>query len=215
MSKQVRGVSLSFSHSSLMKQPRFAELPFFYGWVIVGLGTLSTTFWMGILTNFSVFFVALLEESHRSRGGTAGVQSTALLKYTVMTSMVGGLIDRFGPKKTVVPEVVFLSAGLALCSQIHSLLTLYIYCWVVVVAGFAFISIVAYFTILSYWFERRRGVVSGLAVLRMGLGTFLLVPLSQYLINRQLWYPACLYGWRGRARSGEHGQCMPRRWQEG
>ncbi|UCD71975.1 MAG: MFS transporter, partial [Syntrophobacterales bacterium] len=42
--------------------------------------------------------------------------------------------------------------------------------------------------ILSHWFEKKRGVASGIAVSGMGLGTFILVPLSQHFI--------ALWGWR-------------------
>lgn len=170
-----------------MKQPHVVGFPLFYGWVIVGLGALSTAFWMGILTSFSVFFVALLDEFHWSRGGAAGVQSMALLTYTIMAPVVGSLIDRFGPKRTILPGIILLCVGLTLCSQIHSLLTFYIFYGVVVAAGFAFISIVAYSTILSHWFERKRGVASGIAVSGMGLGASILIPLCQYMINRWGW----------------------------
>lgn len=187
------GDGLHHHDSSLMKQPRATGFPFFYGWVIVGLGVLSTAFWMGILTSFSVFFVALLDEFHWSRGGAAGVQSMALLTYTIMAPVVGSLIDRFGPRKTILPGIFLLSGGLALCSQIQNLLTFYIFYGVVVAAGFAFISIVAYSTILSHWFERKRGIASGIAVSGMGLGASILIPLSQYLISRSGWRISYLF----------------------
>jgi MFS family permease len=171
-----------------MKKTRFAEISFFYGWIIVGLGILSTAFWMGIVTSFSVFFTALIDEFHWSRGGTAGVQSMALLTYTILAPFVGSLIDRFGPKKIILPGIILLSTGVALCSQIHSLLSFYIFYGIVVAAGFTCINILAYSAILSHWFERRRGIASGITVSGMGLGTFLLVPMCQYLIN--------LWGWR-------------------
>jgi MFS family permease len=170
-----------------MKESRLARLPFFYGWVIVGLGVFSTAFWMGVITSFSVFFVALTEEFHWSRGGTAGVQSMALLTYTAMAPIVGRLIDHYGPKKTILPGIVILSAGLTLCSLVRNLLTFYIFYGVFVAVGFTFVSIVSYSTILSYWFERKRGIASGIAVSGMGLGTFLLIPLCQYLINSHGW----------------------------
>lgn len=170
-----------------MKQPLFTRVPFYYGWVIVGMGMLSTAFWMGIITSFAVFFVALVDEFHWSRGGTAGVQSVALLTYTAMAPIVGSLIDHHGPKKIILPGVVLLAVGLALCSLVENLLSFYIFYGILVAVGFTFVSIVSYSTILSYWFERRRGIASGLAVSGMGLGTFLLVPMCQYLIGSLGW----------------------------
>jgi len=48
------------------------------------------------------------------------------------------------------------------------------------------------FAILAHWFERKRGLASGIAVSGMGLGTFLLVPLSQSLIAAYGWRPTFL-----------------------
>ena len=36
---------------------------FYYGWVIVGVAFVSMAFWLGIRTSFSVFYVALLEQT--------------------------------------------------------------------------------------------------------------------------------------------------------
>jgi len=161
---------------------------YFYGWVIVGLGLVSMAFWFGVRSSFSVFYVALLEEFHWSRGESAGVQSMAMLTYTFIAPLVGGLIDRLGPRRVIVPGIILLVAGLVLCSTMKTLAQFYVFYGVLVAAGSTCIAIVAYSAILAHWFERKRGLASGIAVSGMGLGTFLLVPLSQSLIS--------LYGWR-------------------
>jgi hypothetical protein len=38
----------------------------------------------------------------------------ALITYTVMAPLVGGLIDRFGPRRVIVPEILVLTLGLML-----------------------------------------------------------------------------------------------------
>jgi MFS family permease len=171
-----------------MREKKFAALPFFYGWIIVGLGMLSMGFWTGIRSSFSVFYVALLDDFHWSRGGAAGVQSLAFVVYLVLSPLIGSLIDRFGPRRVILPGVVILCAGLVLSSCTNSLAQFYFYYGVVVATGVSFISIVAYSSILAHWFERKRGIAVGFAVSGMGLGTFLLVPLAQYFIS--------LWGWR-------------------
>jgi len=99
----------------------------YYGWVIVALGLVSMSFWFGIRSSFSVFYVTLLEEFHWSRGESAGVQSTALLTYTVLAPLVGGLIDRLGPRRVIVPGIVVLVAGLALYASIRTLFDFYLF----------------------------------------------------------------------------------------
>jgi len=161
---------------------------FYYGWIIVGVALVSMAFWFGIRTTFSVFYVALLEDFPWSRGEAAGGQSMALITYTVMAPLVGGLIDRFGPRRIIIPGILLLASGLILCAYIEILLQFYLIYGAIVGIGVTCIGIVSYTAILAHWFEKKRGVASGLAVSGMGLGTFLLVPLSQHFIS--------LWGWR-------------------
>jgi MFS family permease len=164
------------------------RLPFFYGWVIVALGLLGMASWTGIRTAFAVFYAALLDEFGWSRGGTAGVQSVSYIIYLILAPLTGGLIDRFGPRRVILPGLVIFCGGLALCGCINSLLQFYLFFGVVVAIGITSVSITAYSPILAQWFEKKRGLAVGFAVSGMGLGTFLLVPLTQYFIS--------LWGWR-------------------
>ncbi|HSB73647.1 MAG TPA: MFS transporter [Candidatus Methylomirabilis sp.] len=168
------------------------KLPFFYGWIIVGLAFLSTGVWASMRTTFSVLFVALLEEFRWSRAGGAGVQSLAFVVYTVTAPAVGALIDRLGPRRVILPGIVLLSTGLCLSSRVQSLGQFYVFYGLLVALGVTFVSIVAYSAILAHWFERRRGTASGIAVSGMGLLTFVLVPLTQYVIDRAGWRTAFL-----------------------
>ena len=157
----------------------------YYGWIIVAVGLVSMAFWYGVRSSFSIFYVALLEDFPWSRGESAGVQSMSLLTYTMMAPLVGGLIDRFGPRRVIVPGILILSTGLILCGSIESLTQFYLYYGVIAGIGVSCIAIVSYSAILAHWFEIKRGLASGIAVSGMGLGTFVMVPLSQYFIS--LW----------------------------
>ncbi|MFP4088636.1 MAG: MFS transporter [Desulfobacteraceae bacterium] len=159
----------------------------YFGWIIVGVALVSMAFWLGIRTSFSVFYVALLEEFPWKRGESAGVQSMALFTYTLLAPLVGGLIDRFGPRRVILPGIVILSLGLVLCATINSLARFFIFYGVVMGSGITCIGIVSYSAILAHWFEKKRGLASGIAVSGMGLGTFVLVPLSQQWISTWGW----------------------------
>jgi MFS family permease len=73
-----------------------------------------------------------------------------------------------------------------------TLFQFYLFFGVLAAAGSTCIAIVAFSAILAHWFERKRGLASGIAVSGMGLGTFLLVPLSQSLISSYGWRPTFL-----------------------
>jgi sugar phosphate permease len=145
-------------------------------------------FWFGLRTAFSVFYVALLEDFPWSRGEAAGILSLALITYTITAPLVGGLIDRLGPRRVIVPGILLLALGLILCASIKTLLQLYLLYGILVGTGVTCIAILPYTAILAHWFEKKRGTANGLAVSGIGLGTFLFVPLSQQFIS--------LWGWR-------------------
>lgn len=170
----------------LKKKNPFGD--FYYGWVIVAIGLISMVFWMGIRSNFSVFYVALLDEFGWNRGNSAGVQSVAMIFYTFCAPVVGGLIDRYGPRKIIATGVLVLSFGLMLCALIQNLAQFFLFYSVIMGVGITSIGIVSYSAIIAHWFEKKRGLASGIAVSGMGLGTFLMVPLAQQLIS--------VWGWR-------------------
>ncbi len=160
---------------------------FFYGWVIVGLAMLSMSFWFGVRTTFSVFFVALIDYFHWSRAEAAGAQSVAMLVYMVMAPFIGALVDRIGPRKTILPGIFLTGLGFLLCTQIQSLFQFYLFFGGIVGMGVTCLSIAPYTVLLAHWFERRRGTANGLASIGIGTGTLLFVPFIQYLISFKGW----------------------------
>ena len=137
-------------------------------------------FWLGIRASFSVFYVALLEDFAWKRGESAGVQSMALITYTVFAPVVGSLVDRIGPKKTIVPGILILALGLFLCSTIHSLSQFYVFYGIIVGIGITAVSIVPFSAILAHWFEKTRGLASGIAVSGMGFAIRSFLPSAMF-----------------------------------
>lgn len=159
----------------------------YYGWVIVALGFVSMAFWLGVNSTFSVFYATLLDEFAWQRAESAGVMATSQIVYTVSAPFIGVLIHRFGPRKVVVPGILILATGLALCSVIQSLAQLYLFYGLPVGVGVSCISMVAFTVIIARWFDTRRGLANGIASAGMGVGMFVLVPLTQNLINTIGW----------------------------
>jgi MFS family permease len=160
---------------------------FYYGWVIVIVAMVSLAFWFGFRTMFSVFLVALVEEFKWGRAEISGVQSVAMILYIVTAPIVGGLLDRFGPRRVIVPGIVLLAVGIGLCATIRRLLDFYVFFGVVAGIGVTFVSMVPYMAIIPHWFQRRRGLASGIASSGLGLGVVVFVPLSQALISEWGW----------------------------
>ena len=165
---------------------------FYYGWVIVGLAMISMSFWFGVRTSFSVFFVALIDHFHWSRAEAAGAQSVAMLVYMIMAPIVGILVDRIGPRKTILPGIFLTGLGFLLCTQIESLFQFYLFFGAVVGIGVTCLSIAPFTVLLAHWFEHRRGTANGLASMGIGTGVLFFVPFIQYLISFKGWQFAYL-----------------------
>ncbi len=170
----------------------FLRRRFYYGWVMVGLAMVSMSFWFGVRTTFSVFFVALIDHFHWGRAEAAGAQSIAMLAYMVMAPIIGVLVDRIGPRKTILPGICLTGLGFLLCSQIESLFQFYLFFGAVVGTGVTCLSIAPFTVLLAHWFEGRRGLANGLASMGIGTGVFFFVPFVQYLISLKGWQFAYL-----------------------
>src|SRR3990172_6485262 len=131
---------------------------FFYGWVVVGLAIVSMSYWFGLRTTFSLFFVALIDHFHWGRAETAGVQSVAMIAYTVTAPVIGILVDRIGPRKVILPGIALMGVGLFLCSRIQTITEFYLFYGVIVGTGVTCLSIVVFTVILAHWFEKKRGM---------------------------------------------------------
>jgi MFS family permease len=160
---------------------------FYYGWVIVLVAMVSMAFWFGFRTMFSVFLVALVEEFGWGRGETSGVQSLAMIVYIIAAPLAGGLVDRFGPRRVIVPGIVLLAAGLGLSGSVQDLMDFYISFGLIAGIGVTFVSLAAYTAIIPHWFQKKRGTASGIASSGMALGMMVFVPLSQGIISAWGW----------------------------
>lgn len=157
-------------------------------WVIAAAASFTFAVVRGLHTSFGVFFVALLDTFHWSRGVTAGVQSASLLMDALASPAIGRLTDRLGPRRVVAAGSVLLAAGLLLCSRVTTAWELYLYFGVVVSLGFAAGGVIPHVVVVSDWFPaRRRGLVLGVVYGAVGIGTLVLSPLCQGLIS--------LWGW--------------------
>ncbi len=156
-------------------------------WIIAAAACLTFGFIRGLHTSFGVFFVALLDTFHWSRGVTAGLQTANLVTDAVVSPFVGRLTDRLGPRRVVAAGSVVLAVGLLLCSRVSTAWELYLYFGVVVSLGFATAGVIPHVIVVSEWFPSRRGLVLGIVYGAVGVGTLVLSPLSQWLIS--------LWGW--------------------
>jgi alkylation response protein AidB-like acyl-CoA dehydrogenase len=111
----------------------------------------------------------------------------AMITYTIMAPLVGGLIDRLGPRRIVVPGIMVLASGLMLCSTLKSLIQFYLFYGVIMGSGITCIGIVPYSAILAHWFDKKQGLATAYATVR----------LIAHTMNGLFWRPILHFGTEG------------------
>jgi MFS family permease len=152
--------------------------------------TLGVAF--GLMFSFSVFFVPLLEEFKWSRGLAAGAFSLSAVVQGLLSPVVGGLVDRLGPRRVILGGAVALGFSSVLASQIGSLWHFYLTTGVLTAIGVCAAGWIATAALLAQWFASRQATMMGLAFSGMGVGVLTVGPLAQWLISTHGWRNAYL-----------------------
>ncbi|GIX48183.1 MAG: MFS transporter [Candidatus Tectimicrobiota bacterium] len=158
-----------------------------YAWVTLLLAFTTTALVFGIWFSFAVFFVAMVETFHWSRGAAALAFSVGSLLQAGLSPLVGVLTDRWGPRALISAGLLLSAAALAACSQVQALAHLIVFFGFGVGTGVLLAGPVTHSALLAAWFIHRRGALIGLAFAGMGLGVKALGPLAQYLIAHVGW----------------------------
>ena len=165
---------------------------FYYGWVIVVVSFFTLFFTLGTRFSFGVFYVAILKEYGWGRGETAGAFSLSLVIHALFAMVTGTLIDRFGPRTLFPIGATFLAMGLAATSRITAIWHLYLFFGVVMALGINTLSYAPHMSLIPKWFTKKRGLASGLAVSGIGVGTMVMAPFIQLMIDTVGWRSAFL-----------------------
>src|SRR5262245_53085450 len=160
---------------------------FFYGYVILALCFANMVVMRGVTGAFGVYYLALLEEFSWSRSDGASVASANFFVYALASPLVGLAFDRFGPRLLMPLGALLVGAGLVLSSFASSLSGLYFSYGIVTALGQGALSFVGHNALISFWFVRRRATAIGIASMGQGFGALVMVPLTQFLVDRMGW----------------------------
>ena len=137
---------------------------------------------------FGVFVRPLTGEFHWTRTQVATALITGQFVVAVTSPLWGWLIDRYGPRRVILPSVI----GMSLAFASLSMLTPHRWCLYLLYALFTLLgggaSPIGYSAVLVRSFNRRLGLALGLSLMGIGFGATLLPSLAQYFVSH--------YGWR-------------------
>jgi MFS family permease len=171
--------------------PARFRLPFFYGWVLVGIAFVTMAVGVNARTAFSLLYPPILDEFGWDRGVTAGVFSFGFLVSALITPFVGRLIDRRGPRIVVEAGIATMGAGLLLATLAREPWQLYLTLGAMCGGGVNCFTYVTHSTFLPNWFVRRRGLAISIAFSGVGIGSITILPWLQSLIAGGGWRQAC------------------------
>ncbi len=167
------------------------RLRFFYGWIIVAVVFVTMGIGVNVRTAFSLLFPPILDEFGWDRGVTAGAFSFGFLISAALSPSLGKLMDRRGPRFVLEMGILIMAAGLLLAPLTKQPWHLYATLGVLVGGGSVTLGYTGQSLFLPNWFARRRGLALSIAFSGVGVGSILLLPWLQSLIQRAGWRAAC------------------------
>jgi predicted MFS family arabinose efflux permease len=163
-----------------------------FGWVVVCAAAIGAGISFGTVYTFGAFFDAMADDLGSGRGSTALVFGITLLLFFGSGIVIAPLADRLGPRWLVAAGTVLLPLGLLLTSRVDTIVAGYVTYGIGVGLGGSLV-IGPLFTAASGWIVGRRALALGVLATGNGLGTLLLVPLAERMIDDVGWRDA--YAW--------------------
>lgn len=162
----------------------------FYGWVVVATAAVGL-FFSGapiVVFSFGVFLKPLAEAFHVGRGAISLAFTIHNVVAACCAPLLGILVDRYGPRKVLLPGLVLLALVLLSARLIGShLWQLYVF-YLLLGPATTSTTPIPYSAVISRWFDRRRGLALGLVMFGMAVGAVIVPPIAQRVIAS--------YGWR-------------------
>jgi MFS family permease len=163
----------------------------FYGYVVVAAAFLIILMSYGVRTSFGVFFKPIINEFDWPRGLTSGAVTVSMLLQGLWGIVMGRVNDRIGARWVATLCCLLLGTGLLLMSLTQSPWQLYLFYGVIVGLGMGGIF-VALVSTVARWFLRKRGLMTGVVMAGIGVGTLIFAPLSNWLISTLGWRWSCI-----------------------
>jgi MFS family permease len=162
-----------------------------YGWVIVGVGALSTCIGMGALFSLAVFLQPISADTGWSRTAISTALTIAFLAMAAASFLWGALSDRFGPRLVVVCGSLLLGLGLVLASQATAAIEFQVLfgLFVGAAAGAFYAPMMA---LASSWFDKNRSLAVALVSAGGGTAPVTVAPFARFLIDAYDWRAAML-----------------------
>jgi MFS family permease len=172
---------------------QFLSRRVYYGWWIVAVSMLLTALSSGsAFYAFGLFIVPFDEDFGWSRGQVSGAISLHFLIVGLTGPFAGRFIDRHDARTLILIGLVIAGTSYLALTLVSTLWALYAL-WAVLAVGTALFGIVPVGVLIARWFDRRRGMATGIAMVGVGLGGLVLAPVTGSVIDSYGWERAATF----------------------
>ena len=167
------------------------QLPFFYGWVILGCLCCAGFSRQGpAVATLSIFVEPLTREFGWSRAALSGAVSLGGVLAALTSPSIGPLVDRHGSRVALSLAVLAIAATMMLLSLTQSLLVFYLlFCVARMVWAGPFE--LAIYGAVNNWFVARRAFATSIATVAQLAGLVAMPLIAQLAMQRSGWR----FGW--------------------
>jgi predicted MFS family arabinose efflux permease len=164
-----------------------------------GWGVLAAAF-TGVMVSFSPIvpytFSLFLDPLHAAFGwkreAMGGAFALAAITVALVSPLIGILLDRFPPTRVILPGILVFAIGLAALSRLTAnIIQFYATFFVIGLVANATAQFAYTRTVLT-WFTRRRGFALALLLTGSGIGSIVIPPLTEWMIQHHGWRSAFL-----------------------
>lgn len=161
---------------------------FNYAWLVLGVIFVVLLAAAGIRATPAVMIVPLEQEFGWNRSTISFAISVNIALYGLIGPFSAAAMQRFGIRPVVLGGLCLLSAGTALSTFMHLPWHMVLTWGLLVGAGSGVAATTLAATIVSRWFETRRGLAMGLLTASSATGQMVFLPLMASMVGH--------YGWR-------------------
>jgi MFS family permease len=169
-----------------------SRLPFYYGWLIIGIAFVTIAIGVSARTAFSLLMPPLIDEFGWDRGLAAGAFSFGFLTSAVFSPVIGRVMDTRGPRVVILTGIALLSAGLLMAPFIERPWHFYATLGLLVGGGSNLMTYSVHSQFLPNWFVARRALAISIAFAGAGVGGIVLLPWLQSIIVNDGWRASCV-----------------------
>jgi len=164
-----------------------------------GWGVLAAAF-TGVMVSFAPIipytFSLFLDPLHAAfgwkRGAMGGAFALAAITVALVSPLIGILLDRLPPRRVILPAILVFAVALATLSRLTShIVQFYATFFIIGLVANATAQFAYTRTILT-WFTTHRGMALALLLTGSGVGSILIPPLTEWMIQHHGWRSAFL-----------------------